>query len=275
MSDALQYYEIAPPSHLRPHIRCIWRLRGAPPRDEASRADPIVPDGCVEMVLNMGDAFVRHMPDRTSHFQPRRLVAGQISRSVSIAPSGHIDLWGIRFHPWSAASFLGVSANELRDEFLTIDDAAPSLDAGFRRLDGCTSDGDRFAAIVSALEGRSGRVRAADDVLPHLVRLASDGNESMSVRGLAQRAGLSTRRVQTLFRDRVGLAPKQLMRIARFQRALGLARANSSLSWSAIAARAGYYDQAHLIHEAQDIVGCTPAELLGRDAELTDVFLAE
>ncbi len=275
MSDALQYHELAPPSHLRPHIRCIWRLRGAPPIGAASAAEPIVPDGCVELVLNMGDPFVRRMPDGTSHVQPLRLVAGQISRSISIAAPRHIDLWGVRFHPWSAASFLGVSANELRDEFLTIDDAAPSLDASFRRLGDRDSDDGRFATIVSVLEARSARVRATDDVLPDLVRLASHGNESLSVRGLARRASLSTRRVQTLFRDRVGLAPKRLMRITRFQRALGLARANDSLSWSAIAARAGYYDQAHLIHEAQDIVGCTPAELLDRDADLTDAFLAE
>jgi AraC-like DNA-binding protein len=93
------------------------------------------------------------------------------------------------------------------------------------------------------------------------------------VNGLARRAGVSTRRVQSLFRDRVGLSPKQLLRIARFQHALALARTNAGLSWSAIAMRAGYYDQAHLIHESNDIVGCTPAALLGRDASLTDAFL--
>src|SRR4029077_4175215 len=131
----LRYHELAPPSHLRQHIRCIWRLEGAGPAVGAAAAEPIVPDGCVEMVLNMGAPFVRHLPDGSSHFQPRRLVAGQISRAVSIAPSGTIDLWGVRFHPWSAASFLGVSAGELRDQFLAVADASSALENDLRRLE--------------------------------------------------------------------------------------------------------------------------------------------
>jgi AraC-like DNA-binding protein len=66
-----------------------------------------------------------------------------------------------------------------------------------------------------------------------------------------------------------------LLRITRYQRALSLRRQNARLSWSAIAVRAGYFDQAHLIHESRDIAGCTPNVLLGSDGGLTDVFLAE
>jgi methylphosphotriester-DNA--protein-cysteine methyltransferase len=72
-----------------------------------------------------------------------------------------------------------------------------------------------------------------------------------------------------LFREEVGLTPKQLLRITRFQRALGIARMEPTLSWSAVAVRAGSFDQAHLIHESHDIAACTPATLLGREAELT------
>jgi hypothetical protein len=31
MNETLRYYELAPPSHLRPYIRCVWRLIGPPP----------------------------------------------------------------------------------------------------------------------------------------------------------------------------------------------------------------------------------------------------
>jgi AraC-like DNA-binding protein len=277
MPDALRYHEFTPPDELREHIRCIWRLEGpAAPAHELA-AEPIVPDGCVEMVLNMGAPFVRHVPGAGSHRQPRRLVAGQITRAVTIAPSGDVDLWGIRFHPWAAPAFLGVSGAELRDQFLPVDEVSASLDKDLSWLDDVDGDGDgaRHRVILSALARRAAHVDTGDAALPHLVNLASSGTASMSVRELARRARLSTRRVQALFRDGVGLAPKQLMRIARFQRALGLARASLGLSWSAIAATAGYYDQAHLIHEAQDIVGCTPGELLGRNAELTGAFLVD
>ena len=112
--------------------------------------------------------------------------------------------------------------------------------------------------------------RAVDGRLPRLMALIGARNEELTVRGLARHAGLSARRVEMLFRDDVGLSPKQTLRISRFQRALALRRAGPSLTWGAIAVRAGYHDQAHLIHDSRDITGCTPGALFG---ELTAAFL--
>jgi AraC-like DNA-binding protein len=273
MSDDIIYHELLPPPHLQAHVKCIWRLTG--PRVDVAMAEPIVPDGCVELVLNLGDPFIRHVADEGSHRQPRRLLAGQITRAVTVGPSGRMDLWGIRFHPWSAAAFFGVSGDELRDRFQPLDDVHASLDRDLADLEALWDDDARYHVIVSALTKQAKRVAPVDAVLPKLVHLAERRHEPLSVAGLARHVGLSTRRVQLWFRDHVGLSPKQLLRIARFQRALALARAGPTLSWSTIAARAGYFDQAHLIHESHEIVGCTPSVLLARDSTLTDAFLVD
>ena len=272
MSDDVIYRELLPPPHLRAHVKCIWRLAG--PRVDVDMAEPIVPDGCVELVLNVGDPFLRRAPDG-SHRQPRRLVAGQITRAITVGPSGRMDLWGIRFHPWSAAAFFGVSGDELRDRFLALDDTDGSLDRDLADLEALHDDDARYDAILSALTRQARRVAPVDEVVPKLVNLVEQRHETMSVAGLARHVGLSTRRVQLCFRDSVGLSPKQLLRITRYQRALALARARPTLSWSTVAACTGYYDQAHLIHESNEIVGCTPSVLLGRDSTLTDAFLTD
>jgi AraC-like DNA-binding protein len=79
--------------------------------------------------------------------------------------------------------------------------------------------------------------------------------------------------VQAMFAERVGLSPKQLMRISRFQRALQLSREQPTQSWSTVALEAGYYDQAHFIHECQDIVGCSPTAPFVKEAGITESFL--
>ena len=49
----LTYDQFAVPAALADDVRCIWRLSGtAPP---ATGAEPIVPDGCAEIVLNFAD----------------------------------------------------------------------------------------------------------------------------------------------------------------------------------------------------------------------------
>jgi AraC-like DNA-binding protein len=186
-----------------------------------------------------------------------------------------MDLWGIRFHPWSAAAFFGVSGDAVRDRFLALDDTHRALDRALADIEELSNEESQYDAIVAALARHASRVTPVGGALPRLVAFAERRRETMSVAGLARHAGLSTRRVQLWFRDSVGLSPKQLLRIARFQRALGLARANPQLAWSTVAARAGYYDQAHLIHESNEIVGCTPSVLLGRDSTLTDAFLVD
>lgn len=236
--------------------------------------EPIIPDGCAELVLNFGDAFVRHTADG-SHHQPLRLVAGQITQAVTIQPSGRIDLWGVRFHPWSAAPFLGFSGAEMRHRLVSLDDISTTLERSLSDIADAPSEQVQFDMIVVRLLRRLEAARPMDARVRHLTQIVVDRREPFTVRGLARHAGLSVRRVQLLFRDDVGLSPKQMHRIHRYQCALAIHRAHSRLTWSAVAARAGYHDHAHLIHESRDIAGRTPSELMGPAREITDAFLAE
>ena len=43
---------------LGPFVRCLWRLRGA--RGEIE-PQAIVPDGCFELIVHLGEPFVRHL----------------------------------------------------------------------------------------------------------------------------------------------------------------------------------------------------------------------
>jgi AraC-like DNA-binding protein len=266
----LRYDETEVPAALADHVRCIWRLRGIP--ETGGAPEPIVPDGCVEIVLNLADRFIRHT-DAGSHGQPLQLVAGQLTRAITIEPSGTVDLWGIRFHPWSAAAFLGLSASELREQMSSLDDASPSIASSLTPFIDAETEAGRYRALIDILLLRARVVRSPDPTLPALVAYIASARESMSVRGVARYAGLSTRRVQTMFAERVGLSPKQLMRISRFQRALQLARERPEMSWSTVALEAGYYDQAHLIHECKEIVGCTPSAPFVKEAGITESFL--
>jgi AraC-like DNA-binding protein len=267
----LEYMQFGPPAGLADRVRCLWRLRG-PASDEAL-PEPIVPDGCVEVVLNLADPFIRHTGPGVSHRQPLRLIAGQMTRAITIGPSGRVDLWGIRFHPWAAASFLGVRGTELRDRMVTLGDASRQLDAVLDPVQDATTDDDRRRALIAALLAHARRLRPVDPMLPSLVSAISSRRKVLSVRELARHAGLGVRRVQAVFADRIGMSPKMLMRITRLQRALRIARERAELSWSGVALEAGYYDQPHLIRDCREIAGCAPSALVARESGLTEVFL--
>ena len=77
------------------------------------------------------------------------------------------------------------------------------------------------------------------------------------VSSLAEELGWSRKRLAARFREEVGLTPKAVARVLRFERAVELAE-RSDLGWGRLARECGYYDQAHLINEFRAISGCTP-----------------
>jgi AraC-like DNA-binding protein len=264
----VRYSEHLPPAPLASYVRCIWTLSGDP--DPADGGEPVLPDGCVEIVLNFGDRFRRHLESGGVERQPRALIAGQLTRSIAIEPEGRIDLLGIRFHPWGAAPFLRVAGAELRDQMFALSDAS-CVERALRRVSDADDDEGRVALAISALLECLPAAHSPHANAPRAVAMVNSGSDS--VRAMAAALGTTVRTVQQAFQNEIGMSPKTLMRIARLQRAAGMVRGGAGMTLSRIALAAGYYDHAHFTHDCRDIAGLTPSELFGARAELTDVFL--
>jgi AraC-like DNA-binding protein len=88
-------------------------------------------------------------------------------------------------------------------------------------------------------------------------RLVETGGR-IKVATLAEQLGWSRKRIVARFREEVGLPPKAVARLVRFERAVALAERSQPLDWSRLALECGYYDQSHLIKEFRDVTGKTP-----------------
>ena len=72
---------------------------------------------------------------------------------------------------------------------------------------------------------------------------------------------MSSRHLRRSFTASVGMSPKAVARTIRFHRVLAATDAVPQVDWADVAARCGYSDQAHLIHEFTAFTGFTPATL--------------
>ena len=73
----------------------------------------------------------------------------------------------------------------------------------------------------------------------------------------------------------IGISPKEFSRVRRFQRALRLAREQPMLRWAAIAAGAGYSDQAHLGRDFRQFAGCPPTLMAYAGTPITAAFVSD
>ena len=81
---------------------------------------------------------------------------------------------------------------------------------------------------------------------------------------LSDEIGYSQKHFIDLFRQQVGVTPKQYLKIMRFQKAICTIEQNGFIPWNQISLESGYYDQAHFIHDFKHFSGFTPNEYMKR-----------
>lgn len=89
-------------------------------------------------------------------------------------------------------------------------------------------------------------------------RRLNETHGGVRVQALAEELGWSRRRIVARFREEIGLPPKTVARLLRFERARGLAALEEDPDWSRIALSSGYFDQSHLVNDFRRITGRTP-----------------
>jgi AraC-like DNA-binding protein len=116
----------------------------------------------------------------------------------------------------------------------------------------------RFDLIEDLVASRLDRARASTEVMAWACREIERRGGAVDVRALSHDLGYSQKHVITLFRDHVGLPPKLLARIVRFDRLMTHLRRGGDDTWADLATRFGYYDQSHLVRDVRQFTGSTP-----------------
>jgi len=168
---------------------------------------------------------------------------------------------GVHFAPGGAVPFLGVPPGHLADAHIDLETLWPGQASELRdRLCDAQSPAKRFCILENALVARLGRLfrhhGAVREALEHI------GRPGVAVAAVADRVGLSHRRLIEIFTAEVGVPPKLFGRLQRFQRAMAVVQKATSFDWAGLAFGCGYYDQSHLIRDFAEFSGFSPGELL-------------
>lgn len=265
----MRYCEISPQPPLNRFVECFWTLEGDGPSPDGS-PERILPDGCVELILNFGARFSQHS-DGGRVLQPRHFLVGQMTGPILISPTGKVELLGIRFHPGGTAAFLRMPMNELIDQVTELGSLSNELERELlSAAEQLSSLKEKTAAIEAALLSRLLR-RQPDLSAMRLATRIVDSAGLISVDQLAADAGISSRQLERRFMREVGVGPKLLGRILRFQQVFRAVE-RSDAAWASIALECGYYDQAHLIRDFNQFAQQTPSVLFAAQRALTEAF---
>lgn len=269
----IDFRQVEPAADLRLYVRHYWVLRG---RASPVPMHPIFPDGCGEIVFNLGPPARELLPTGRSVVQPGAMLVGQMTRPVQLAPGPTLRMIGVKLAPWGAAALLGESSVLIRDATAALD----ALGSGrirtlADRLEQCADDREIGLVLDEAL--RETIAGAAPSRLDRVGRLAAAVQSAPrpSLSGWMHQLGCSARTLERHFARCVGLSPKEFVRLRRFQMALRLSSDGPTLSWATVAARAGYCDQAHLGRDFRQFAGAAPTVADATSTPLSTAFIGE
>ena len=267
----MRYVERPPLPALARVIDRIWTLEGQ--SQPGGRADPVLPDGRPELVLHFGDPFER-IGDAGAVTQPAIIFAGQLMSRLMLRPMGRIAVLGIRFHPYGAASLLPMPQHGLAGSPCGLENLHPALKRALGAIRDNTDDLQAAAIAVQHLLRHWIEPARPDRRVRFAVEAIERARGQISIDRLAVAANTTRRHLERAFLDQVGVTPKRLARIARFQHALQtLEQESAEAPGARTAAACGYADQSHFVRDFRQLAGCSPSTHLLQRAELTRFFM--
>ncbi|MBD5471466.1 MAG: helix-turn-helix domain-containing protein [Lachnospiraceae bacterium] len=239
------YTEIEPCEALKPYIRCFWGsekpYKEGPAEELANKL--VVPDTCMDIIFRI-------------NFTNNRLESSfcginDVPFTGGDSTSDHTvkSVFGIRFYAWSAVLFSEESMQDVKNGFYDV--------------------GQYFSKIKKALEQQffevvdlRQRVEIAQKILLQHLRekyqnpliteaigeiLTKRGNIKLSE--LSREVHVSERQLERLFKEYVGISPKQLSSLIRYQYLWNDFLFNSGFHIQDGVYRYGYTDQSHLLRD--------------------------
>ncbi len=165
----------------------------------------------------------------------------------------------VKLTPIGARLLFDVPMSELANRAVDMDDLLDPPERGISHRLGELTDWDaRFDLLDDFIAGRIARARTPTDLAAWAMARIEETGGRLDIRALAREAGYSQKHLISLFHDQVGLPPKLVARLVRFERVMDHVKTRGPGRWADVAARYGYYDQAHLIRDVRQFTGTTP-----------------
>src|SRR6266446_2653063 len=251
-----------PEKQLSPYVAFIWVFEssfGVPLAD--SRI--IVPDGRAKIIVPYRNALCAAVNTRLLNAKEHQIfLVGIQSNPTTIASTAtETGTIGVELTPKGLYHFFNLSMHEITDRMVSFEELFGPPGAKLQNRVGDAEDPqEKITLLQTALMHLLQKNEKEYALLDHTLDMLAQTHGMMRVQELAAHIGYTKRYLDMLFKEHVGVSPKSLASILRFQEVYQVWMQHKSPTFFRNHWPAYYYDQSHFIKEFKRFTGFTPQQ---------------
>ena len=225
-----------------------------------------MPSGEVIVIINFGSPLriCRSQGDISAYGAARGFLAGLDESYVISETEGNQQGIQIGLTPIGAYRILGLPMHLVANRMIDLsdlfgDDARRLIE----QLQEAEDHEHRFALLDATLLARISKSRPLSPIAMQAWHRLVRTSGRADIGKLATEFDCSRKHLVSKFHEQVGLAPKPLAKLLRFNHVIRRLKSGAG-DWAALADRCGFYDQAHFIKDFREFAGMTPSAFMSR-----------
>jgi AraC-like DNA-binding protein len=182
----------------------------------------------------------------------------------------------VLFQPGAFYRVTGIAMDELANVYL---DAEDIFGIGVREVNEqlfvATSYSDMIEVVENFLTKLIRKTCKKEHPIDVTSRMMLQQNEQYSLDSFLKASCLCHRQFDRMFKERVGIPPKQFLQIIRFDRAFRMKNRYPDMDWLSIAIHCGYHDYQHLVKDYKEFTGYSPKQFFEIDNQAPERSFGE
>jgi AraC-like DNA-binding protein len=247
----MNYAELEPKIELSTYIDCIWISDFT---NDETRNQITIADGYSEMVFKFSQANYNFNPD---HLEEKYII-GEKTKYKAFEVNNNDIFIGIKIKPGFLYPLINIPMYEIRDKSVLLDLINSKL---FSNLDDFKDKHDFIDSIQDRLKRLYNNSKELHNTIKKAVNIIISKNGTINIKELSRETCMCPRNLERRFNHYVGISPKKLCRLIRFNNIRKIAMSEKNFNYTDLALCAGYSDQAHFNHDFKEFTGHNPSKI--------------
>lgn len=254
----LEIYQ--PQSYLKHYVSMMWHWDEYNP---SHSKELILPIGMMELTFNLADNTfcIENTHDQAIQTIRGGMIVGAQSKPFITHTHTSMDLLSVLFNFGGALEFFNVAGKTFHNQHITLDDVwgKQATQDLYEKLCTVNTSQARFHILEETLLKQLNQNRQRHQIVDYALNKINNYPQLQRIKQITEEIGISSTRFIQLFKDDLGMTPKQFHRVRRFHHTLNTITSHQTQNWAEIALCCGYYDQAHFNNEFRHFTGITPS----------------